>query len=466
MKYTKEARFCTGCVLLTDQDGVPLVDEQGNFLGRVLPMLDYTYKTVVTYKDYMKAFADVFKAPKFLCDSKAGIWVVSAREKGQIFMGDDISLLEGLGPKTKRCAKLKSMGITTIGALVEYFRNSVIRRKNFTKSCNNMSMEKWLAIENTASQAIVGDCPPDKDHRKANNPYLSLYGVPFWRQKVLETPTMKVLLCIRDLVEHIYKETKAHFVGTVYEDNWFFYHDTLSLMTADETVQWMKDMGYYKHWILPENDLNTHIPYFKKVRPVGCHAGANSWDATLNKDHDDIVYRHVAATCLLFKDDEKKFSFATPDKIRSAYKRTYEGIPATRIGCDLVKTSEYWVQVMQNQGLNINRHIPGHRNSKGRDPNKPRNHGGPRKKKEKEEDKWYHKDALESMKELFKECNDTFFKVLKEVQTKKSVSAGEPDACMDPDGVVREGDEDSSTIIYLPNGKSVEKSNESTTAAC
>ena len=32
-----------------------------------------------------------------------------------------------------------------------------------------------------------------------------------------------------------------------------------------------------------------------------------------------------------------------------------------------MKTTEHWKQVLANQGLNINKHISGHRNNKGRD---------------------------------------------------------------------------------------------------
>ena len=117
-----------------------------------------------------------------------------------------------------------------------------------------------------AEEATDGICPPEKDHRKASNPYLSRYGVDSWNQKVRDTPTMKAIVDIEVMVEHIFEESKAHFEGTVYKDNWFFYHDALSLMTAGETVEWMKFKGYYKHWILPQNALNIHIPYFKKVR--------------------------------------------------------------------------------------------------------------------------------------------------------------------------------------------------------
>ena len=265
MKYEKEARFCAGMVLQIDDDGVPLYNANGEVLGKVLPLFDYSKKNVVTHKDWLKAFADSFKAPKSLSDSKAGKWIESGREEGVLYTGDDCSLLKGLDPKNKARTKLKEMDINTIGELVGYFHHRPDRRKNYCRAVR-MTMEKLLGILHTGAAALDEDVPAETDHRKATNPYFSRYGASLWKQKVLDTPTMKALVDIQALVEHIYNESKAHFQGTVYEDNWFFYHDALSLMTATETVEWMQREGYYKHWILPENDLNIHIPYFRKVR--------------------------------------------------------------------------------------------------------------------------------------------------------------------------------------------------------
>jgi hypothetical protein len=89
--------------------------------------------------------------------------------------------------------------------------------------------------------------PPDKDHRKANNPYLSRFGASQWYNGVLKAPGMQGYTSVRHFVEYIVKVSKDHFAGTKYKNNWYFYHDELWLMTADETIQWMKQQGYYEH---------------------------------------------------------------------------------------------------------------------------------------------------------------------------------------------------------------------------
>ena len=157
------------------------------------------------------------------------------------------------------------MKVNTILELVGYFHHRPDRRKIYCRAVR-MTLEKLLGTLHKGASALDEDVPAETDHRKATNPHLSRCGVSLWKQKALDTPTMKALVDIRALVEHIYNESKAHFQGTVHEDNWFFCHDALSLMTATETVEWMQREGCCKHWMLPENDLNVNIAYFRKVR--------------------------------------------------------------------------------------------------------------------------------------------------------------------------------------------------------
>ena len=44
------------------------------------------------------------------------------------------------------------------------------------------------------------------------------------------------------LVWHMYAETKKAFLGTGHENDFFFYYDALSLMTAKETMEWMEEV--------------------------------------------------------------------------------------------------------------------------------------------------------------------------------------------------------------------------------
>ena len=70
------------------------------------------------------------------------------------------------------------------------------------------------------------------------NPYKSLYGSQ-WKQEILKTTAIKRFISIKTLVQKIYKNTKKIFQGTVYKNNFFFYHDALSLMTSHSCKDFM-----------------------------------------------------------------------------------------------------------------------------------------------------------------------------------------------------------------------------------
>ena len=75
--------------------------------------------------------------------------------------------------------------------------------------------------------------------------------------------------------------------GTEFENNWFFYHDTLSLMTSKTTKDWMKGKGYYKRCIRPSNDLYKNKPELLtkfKDNPIGNSPEFMPWDNHLNQD--------------------------------------------------------------------------------------------------------------------------------------------------------------------------------------
>ena len=66
---------------------------------------------------------------------------------------------------------------------------------------------------------------------------------------------MKAVYNVRDLVVHMIRVGEAQYNGTKYADDWAFYHDSLSLMTSNENLEWMKNRGYINRWTLPMEDL-------------------------------------------------------------------------------------------------------------------------------------------------------------------------------------------------------------------
>jgi hypothetical protein len=148
---------------------------------------------------------------------------------------------------------------------------------------------------------------------------------------------MKSYVCITDMVYHIYTKSKELMKGTRYENDFFFYHDALSLMNAIDTKRWMADNGILKHWILPELGLNAERPRYAG-HPIGNSPELMPLDCSLNKDLDDELWRHILYTRHLEEDDERKFSLSTPSRGSRAVKRVWKNsVTSKRIQQDVFK---------------------------------------------------------------------------------------------------------------------------------
>ena len=70
--------------------------------------------------------------------------------------------------------------------------------------------------------------------------------------------------------------------GSFHKDGFFIVYYALFLMTAKETIKWMKDKNYFHHWLLPMNGLQDGTPY--SGRPVGNIPRFMPLDNILNRD--------------------------------------------------------------------------------------------------------------------------------------------------------------------------------------
>ena len=96
-----------------------------------------------------------------------------------------------------------------------------------------------------ALQALPGNPPSSfKDHRKVKKPYNSRYGER-WVDKLKSSKSMLELCCITDLSRFMMKEAEKLMNGSVHEEDFYIVHDALVLMTAKETINWMKKKGTY-----------------------------------------------------------------------------------------------------------------------------------------------------------------------------------------------------------------------------
>ena len=78
------------------------------------------------------------------------------------------------------------------------------------------------------------------------------------------------------------KEAENLMKGSVHEDGFFIVHDALVLMTAKETIQWIKEKNCYHRWLLPMNGLQDRTPY--DGRPVGNSPKFMPLENSLNRD--------------------------------------------------------------------------------------------------------------------------------------------------------------------------------------
>ena len=76
---------------------------------------------------------------------------------------------------------------------------------------------------------------------------------------------MSAYVLIADMIEFMVAESQRVMRGTYHEDDCFFYHHVLSLMTATATIDWMCKKDYLKRWLLPVNQLSRDDKDLKNV---------------------------------------------------------------------------------------------------------------------------------------------------------------------------------------------------------
>ena len=103
--------------------------------------------------------------------------------------------------------------------------------------------------------------------------------------------------------------------GSVREDDFFIVHDALVLMTAKETIKWMREKNCFHRWLLPMNVLQDGTPY--AGRRVGNSPEFMPLDNSLNRDILQSLHFHcVLSRFLLYGegiDEEERnmrFSFS------------------------------------------------------------------------------------------------------------------------------------------------------------
>ena len=354
-KYEKEVRMCYG---------VGMVMRGGEEVGvRLLPF-DYSDKKLVTQETMEKERWSNIKLIKTNASRNSRAWTDNPRPEGSYYSNESIGVVKGVGPK--KVGPLVAAGLSTVGDLRMLVGKSDAELKAVANKVNGVgvaSIKKW--IEET-SNVIMGDAPVTISHLDHPNPFESKYKDD-WRVEIDKIPAMRKFVNVRSMVIHIVEQCKSLYAGTDMEDKWFFYHDALKLMTADATIEWMRQEGYLKYWLKPEHGICAAWSKFDKAF-VGNQTEKQPLDNTLFQDGNVSVDRHVILSHAICndKDDPRMFSMATPKLGASAYKRIFH--PVTGVA----PTSERIIQDIKAVFVNMKiifdadgAHVPGLANRSG-----------------------------------------------------------------------------------------------------
>ena len=93
-----------------------------------------------------------------------------------------------------------------------------------------------------AHQALPSDSPfpiinlnkTNRDRTPTVDPYQSIFG-DCWRDDINKSTALSPLVCVTKLVTFVIKEFTRVVTDTKHSGDWYFYHDTLNLMTANGT---------------------------------------------------------------------------------------------------------------------------------------------------------------------------------------------------------------------------------------
>ena len=167
---------------------------------------------------------------------------------------------------------------------------------------------------------------------------------------------------ITDLIRFMMKEADNLMKGSVHEEYFFIVHDALVLMTAKETIEWMKEKNYFHCWFLPMNGLQDRTPY------DGLHVGNIPEFMPLNNSLNRDILHYLRLHCVLSRfvldregtDEEERiirFSLSTPKGISRGLKRIWEskmGTPSSaRIIEDVDLALRRWKLSTWQMGLQL-----------------------------------------------------------------------------------------------------------------
>lgn len=163
-------------------------------------------------------------------------WIVSTKPEGYELLheDDDISTAKNVGEITIK--KFHSHGIFFIKDLKRLSDQDATTLNTTAKirSFKSIRAAACVAAPGKDPYPIINLSKTDRDGKPTSNPYHSRFG-DSWRSEIMKSTALSPLVCVTELVKFMMAESARIMAGTVHADDWYFYHDALSLMTAKQT---------------------------------------------------------------------------------------------------------------------------------------------------------------------------------------------------------------------------------------
>ena len=171
-------------------------------------------------------------------------------------------------------------------------------------------------------------------------------------EKLKSSNAMSKLCCIIDLMFFMMNEAEKMMKGSLHEDDLFIARDAFVLVTAKETINWMRQKGYLHQWLLPLNGLQDHTPY--AGRPVGNSPEFIPLDNLLNRDilHSLRIHSVLSRYIIDGEETDKEernmcFSYSTPREINRGMKRTWDSKMGTPSSVRIIKDVDLVLKALE-----------------------------------------------------------------------------------------------------------------------
>ena len=240
---------------------------------------------------------------------------------------DNISTIKGVGETALK--KFNSRGIFLVRELNQLSDQEAATLQSTARigRFNSIRTAVCAAAPGKNPYPIVNLTKTNYDGSPTDNPYQARYG-DTWREEIKNSTALGAIVCITDMIRYMMEESARVMAGTKHENDWYFYHDALSLMTAKQTREWMRNndidgKNCMDKWLVPMMGCNQNTPF--EHRSVGNSPVFMPLDMSLNQDLKINHDFHCAVTAHLPIDDERKFSNSTPKLISRGVKRLVEG---------------------------------------------------------------------------------------------------------------------------------------------